>query len=73
MPWCERCERFYNPNSLNANGTCKACGRQVAEPEEIARLAEAKAPWHFKLLVAATAAYLGWRLLQGIDWVIQQV
>ncbi|MCU1345857.1 MAG: hypothetical protein JWL70_2123 [Acidimicrobiia bacterium] len=28
-----------------------------------------KTPWHFKLLVIAIIAYLGWRLVQGIVWV----
>ncbi len=73
MPWCETCERFFSPNSLNPDGTCKTCGRRVAEPDEVAELAESKAPWHFKLLVAAAVIYLGWRLVQGIDWVIQHV
>ncbi|MGE3620936.1 MAG: hypothetical protein AB7L84_10790 [Acidimicrobiia bacterium] len=77
MPWCEGCERFYNPNSLNPDGTCRACGRQVGEarPEEeaAAARAQARAPWHFKLLVGATAVYLGWRLVQGVEWVIHHV
>lgn len=29
-------------------------------------------PWHFKLLVLCLAAYLGWRAVQGIEWVIGQ-
>ena len=31
---------------------------------------EAKAPLSFKLMVAMTALYLGWRLVQGIIWLI---
>ncbi|MFV0318166.1 MAG: hypothetical protein ACK5O2_14540 [Microthrixaceae bacterium] len=27
-----------------------------------------RAPWHFWVLVAAVAIYLGWRLIQGIMW-----
>jgi hypothetical protein len=34
------------------------------EPEEIV-----SAPWHFKLLVGATAVYLGYRFLEGVQWV----
>ena len=26
-------------------------------------------PWHLKLLLGAGALYLGWRFLQGIEWV----
>lgn len=68
MPWCATCDRFFNPNSLQADGSCPTCGTVVGEP----RMADASAggaPWHFKLLVAATAVYLSWRLIQGIAWV----
>lgn len=27
-------------------------------------------PWHLKLLVGAVALYLGWRAVQGVDWVL---
>ena len=30
---------------------------------------EAKAPWHFKLLMVLLAIYLGWRLVQLIQWI----
>ena len=29
-----------------------------------------KAPWHFKVLVVGTVGYLGYRLYQGIGWLI---
>jgi hypothetical protein len=29
-----------------------------------------KAPWHFKLLVLGSVGYLGYRLYQGIGWLI---
>lgn len=29
MPWCQRCDRFLNPNTVNADGTCPSCGRLV--------------------------------------------
>jgi len=71
VPWCETCDRFWNPNTLNADGTCPSCGRQVAEPTGPAPAVEGRdrAPWHFKLLVVAVVAYLGWRLVQGLVWV----
>jgi hypothetical protein len=31
---------------------------------------EAKAPWHFKLLMVLLAIYLGWRLVQLIQLVV---
>jgi hypothetical protein len=32
--------------------------------------AAVKAPWHFKVLVVGTVVYLGYRLYQGIGWLI---
>ena len=79
MPWCATCDRFYNPNTLEPDGSCPTCGRQVAEaptepevdvpPEKLRKFSDEPAPWHFKVLVALTAVYLAWRALQGIDWV----
>jgi hypothetical protein len=70
MPWCETCSRFLNPNSLNADGTCPTCGRQVAEPPGEKTPGRDKAPWHFKLLLIALVIYLGWRFFQLAEWVI---
>jgi hypothetical protein len=70
MPWCETCSRFLNPNTLNADGSCPACGRVVADPSVATTTEREKAPWHFKLLVAATVIYLAWRAVQMIGWVI---
>ena len=77
MPWCDGCDRFYNPNSLRPDGTCPDCGRTVGE-EGVRPVAAATAPepdappapWHFKLLVVAVVVYLGWRLVEGIGWVL---
>jgi len=70
VPWCDTCDRFYNPNTLRADGTCPSCGRHVGEPTALAEDAPARgAPWHFKLLVLATTVYLGYRLFQGVLWV----
>lgn len=71
MPWCESCDRFYNPNTLLTDGTCPTCGRLVAAPS--AAEAERGAPWHFKVLLAVTALYLGYRLFQGLFWVVHHL
>ena len=74
MPWCERCDRFLNPNTVGADGTCPSCGRPV-EPvsgradEDDPAGDEPHVPWHFWVLVAGVVAYLGWRLVEGIVWV----
>ncbi len=75
MPWCETCDRFYNPNTLTAEGACPTCGRLVAEsagagePEKLRRFSDEPAPWHFKVLLVGVSVYLGWRLVQLIEWV----
>lgn len=27
-----------------------------------------KAPWHFKVMIACLVIYLGWRVIQGAQW-----
>ena len=72
MPWCEECSKYLTPTSVKSDGTCPTCGRTVGEIERRADV-EADAtpmPWHFKLLMLALVLYLGWRLVQGIEWVL---
>lgn len=38
------------------------------EPDEVVA-----APWHLKLLLAGTAVYLGYRFLQGVEWVAHKL
>ncbi len=71
MPWCEPCTRFYNPNSLDADGACPQCGEKLKADEHAQVAAEPapiKVPWHFWLLLACATVYLGWRLVQGVLW-----
>ena len=69
--------------SRAAPGGRGGCGRGRAEAGEAAspltakdiNLREmagkdAKAPWHFKLLMVLLAIYLGWRLVQLIELVV---
>jgi hypothetical protein len=78
MPWCEDCSRFYTPSTLSSAGDCPE-GHHVADPDhssvqqshaEPREEERQKVPWHFWLLVIALAIYLGWRLVQGIGWLI---
>ena len=70
MPWCEGCNRYLTASTVRPDGTCPNCGRSLSPlpTEEIPR-----APWHFKLLVAAAGAYLAMRGAQGIAWVMDQL
>ncbi len=75
MPWCDDCARWHSPNALTPEGSCPSCGRPVATADGSQHDPERPpgAPWHFWLLVAALALYLGWRLLQGSAWLIEKL
>jgi len=50
---------------------CPSCGAELSQgtgedDEEI----HPKAPWHFKVLIVGSVIYLGYRLYQGIGWLI---
>lgn len=79
MPWCEPCAKYLAPTAMNDDGSCPTCGRPVtltdvsgrvtAETLDLKKLAgsdvdDARAPWHFKLLVGLLVIYLGWRVIQ---------
>ena len=78
MPFCEECAKYWAPSAMTPEGTCPSCGRVLEAPQtaettsaankSVRELAgkQAKAPWHFKLLVVALGIYLGWRLIQLI-------
>ena len=77
MAWCRSCERYLTPATLTAEGACPGCGAEVQHPAEHstpdagpadaqAEVAAERIPWHFWLLLAAAAVYLGWRAVQGV-------
>jgi hypothetical protein len=34
---------------------------------------QARAPWHFKVMVVGSVVYLGYRLYQGISWLVHHI
>lgn len=46
------------------------CDSEV-DAADLKEPAPTKAPWHFKLMVAALVIYLGWRLIQGVVWILE--
>ena len=64
MRWCDDCPKFWNTHSLPETGERPTTNRVLSLPQN-------KTPWHFKLLLVAISLYLGWRLVQGIAWVVQ--
>ena len=68
MPWCETCEKFNNPATIDASGMCAKCG-SIMETGNLVKDEDeetVKVPWHFWVGVAAVIAYLGWRVIQGV-------
>lgn len=53
---------------MGADGSCPSCGHAIVEPTPAPR-----APWHFKLMIAAVALYLGWRVVEAVIWLIERV
>jgi len=86
MPWCKECSRQIEDDELvpghegvsaadAATGTgpldrCPTCGAVVTELEGDEDEPRPRAPWHFKVLVVGTVVYLGYRLYQGVGWLI---
>ena len=72
MPWCEDCEKYWAPSSMNDDGSCPRCGANLDEPAIAAAHAasdgtaadDERTPWHFKVMIAALVAYLGWRFVE---------
>ena len=72
MPWCDDCDVYLAPNSVNEDGTCPTCDTKV-DAADLAAPNPAKVPWHFWVVVVALVAYLGWRLVVGVGWLIERV
>jgi len=80
VPWCDACDRFLSPSTVRVDGSCPSCG-QVVDPGRARGAPDAVVaeedlgplPWHLKLLAGALAVYLGYRALQGIEWVLGKV
>jgi len=65
VPFCNECDKFWNPNSMAPDGSCPSCGTMIAEGPPGSDDGDRGAPWHFWVLVAVTAGYLLWRVIQG--------
>jgi hypothetical protein len=83
VPWCDACDRFLSPSTVTVDGTCPSCGRVVdaghahpPKPDVPDAAADDEEedlppiPWHLWLLLAALAVYLGYRAMQGIEWLL---
>lgn len=80
VPWCDTCDRFLSPSTVLADGACPTCGRAVDPGSAHADSSAVDGdddlgpiPWHLKLLAGALAVYLGYRALQGIEWLAHKL
>lgn len=79
MPWCESCERYWSPASLD-DGNCPECHEPAVsgalvetveadegtEEEHRPEPIDTTIPWHFYVVLVAAFGYLAWRALQGL-------
>ena len=83
MPACPACGHYLTPTAMKPDGSCPFCAQTVdyvrarkaeqlravgEEPEEVV-----PTPWHLKLLLGLTAVYLGYRFLQGVEWIAHKL
>ncbi|MEL6984271.1 MAG: hypothetical protein AAFO29_17725 [Actinomycetota bacterium] len=73
MPWCDTCDAYLTPNTVEADGTCPTCHDEVDDADtKLPAPEEANVPWHFWVVVVALVAYLGWRAIVGVAWLIER-
>lgn len=70
---CPTCGRqVADPSEVEARVTAVDTDPD-APPEKLRRFSDEPAPWHFKVLLAGVVGYLGWRLIQGLGWVVEHL
>ncbi len=37
MPWCDDCDRFLSPNTVQDDGRCPSCGAPIITPRNLER------------------------------------
>ena len=79
MPVCTQCARWWSPRNA-IGGVCRDCGGAISGGPPAGGAVDAPAgegrdrlPWHLKLLVVSFSLYMGWRLVQGVQWVAQRL
>jgi hypothetical protein len=68
----ERAEPTHppDPEQVAAAETAAPTLNVYGEPIDVDDDEKLPLPWHLKLLAGALAVYLGYRFLQGIEWVL---
>ena len=65
VPWCESCDSYFTPTSVDADGACPTCGDRLESAPD-ADHTPPKTPWHFWVGVVAAGGYLIWRAFEGV-------
>jgi hypothetical protein len=47
--------------------------REAAGDNPAPATRQARAPWHFKVILVGSVVYLGWRAYQGISWLAHHI
>jgi uncharacterized paraquat-inducible protein A len=61
VPWCDTCDRLVDDEELH-EGACPTCATDLTDPEP------RHVTWKFRLMIVASVIYLGWRFVQGVQW-----
>jgi len=75
VPWCAQCNRFLSPSTVRTDGACPRCGATVdpGQARSAGDTSKRTVPWHLKALIGVFVIYLGYRVGQGIEWLVQQL
>ncbi|MEM9565079.1 MAG: hypothetical protein AAGA93_20820 [Actinomycetota bacterium] len=74
MPWCDSCDVYLAPNTVDSDGTCPTCHHEVdAADLQVPAPEEAEVPWHFWVVLVALVGYLGWRAVAGVIWLVERL
>ncbi len=72
MPWCDSCDVYLAPNTVSSAGACPTCESEV-DGSDLKNEPTDNVPWHFWVMVVALVAYLGWRVIDGVGWLFEQI
>lgn len=72
MPWCETCSAYREPAAEGRGSVSLDCGHEIerGDAPNDPDIVGSSAPWHFWVMVAMLAAYLLWRLVQAVFWLV---
>jgi len=81
MAWCDSCSAYHDPTESDV---CPSCGGVVTASAPLhmpeshgtempVETVGQSAPWHFWIVVVALAAYLLWRAVDAVIWLVDKL